>query len=118
MIWPISNVQAVEVAERVTRADSGIRSMVTLAQAYAAAGRREDALRIVEEVRGSAFYPLGVAYVYAALGELDAAFEWLEKAMERRQLTVTWIRVTPGADPIRGDPRYQDMLFRMGLPES
>ncbi len=91
---------------------------MTLAQSYAAAGRREDALRILEEVSGSALYPLGVAYVYAALGEVDTAFEWLERSLERRNLTVTWIRVAPGADPIRSDPRFRDLLRRMGLPES
>ena len=51
------------------------RSMTTLARAYAYAGRREDALRILEEVQGSAIDPLRVAYVYAALGDADVAFD-------------------------------------------
>ncbi len=110
--------EAVEVAERLARTDPESRSMVTLAQTYAGAGRREDALRILEEVRGSALYPLGVAYVSAALGEADAAFEWLEKAYERRSLELTWIRVTPIFDPLRSDPRFQDLLRRIGFPES
>ncbi len=59
-----------------------------------------------------------MAYVYAALGEADAAFEWLEKAYERRELTFTWIRVVPSLDPIRSDPRFQDLLRRIGFPES
>jgi hypothetical protein len=92
--------------------------MVTLAQVYAGAGRREDALRILEEVRGAAINPLSVAYVYAALGEADAAFEWLEKGYERRQLTVPWIRLVPSLDPLRSDPRFQDLLQRIGFPES
>ena len=110
--------QAVELAERVAREDSEVRSLVTLAQSYAEAGRRDDALRILGEVRGSALYPLGVAYAYAALGELGAAFDWLEKALERRNLTLTWIHAAPSADPIRSDPRFEDVLRRMGLPES
>ncbi len=91
--------------------------MVTLAQVYAGAGRREDALRILEEVRGSAIYPLGVAYVYAALEEADAAFEWLEKAYERRQYTLVWIRFDPSLDPLRSDPRFDDLLRRMNLAD-
>ncbi len=91
---------------------------MTLAQTYAGAGRREDALRILEEVRGSETDPLNVASVYAALREADAAFEWLEKAYERRQLTVTWIGVQPVFDPLRSDPRFQDLLRRFGFPES
>ncbi len=111
--------EAIEVAERLARtAPESPRSMVTLAEIYAGAGRREDALRILEEVRGFALYPLGVAYVYAALGEADTAFEWLEKSYERRSLQLTWIQVDRGLDPLRSDPRFQDLLRRIGLPES
>ncbi len=109
--------KAVEVAERVARTDPGTASMVTLARAYAGAGRREETLRILEEVRGSAIQPLNVAYVYAALGEADAAFEWLEKAYERRHMAVVWIRVDPPLDPLRSDPRFQDLLHRIGCPD-
>ena len=83
-----------------------------------AGGRREDALRILEEVRGSAIYPLMVADVYVALGEADAAFEWIEKADEDRETSITWIRVSSGLDPLRSDPRFQDLLRRIGFPES
>ena len=110
--------EAVAVAEQLARTQPGdARSMPALAQAYAGAGQREDALRILEELRGSAIDPTSVAYVYAALGEADAAFEWLEKAYERRSLGVTWIRVDPSLDPLRSDPRFQDLLRRIGFPE-
>jgi len=111
--------EAVEVAERLARTDpESARSMVALAEAYAGARRREDALRILEEIRGSAINPLDVASVYAALGEADAAFEWLEKAYERRSLELTQIHVDPGFDPLRSDPRFQELLRRLGFPES
>jgi tetratricopeptide (TPR) repeat protein len=111
--------EAVEVAERLARTDlESIWSLVTLAEVYAGAGRREDALRILEEVRGSAIDPLNVAYAYAALGEADAAFEWMEKAYERRSTGVAWIRGDPSLDPLRSDPRYDDLLRRIGFPES
>jgi tetratricopeptide (TPR) repeat protein len=111
--------EAVEVAERLARiAPEFRRSMVTLAEAYAGAGRREDALRILAEVRDSAINPVGVAYVYAALGEADAAFEWLEKAYERRQGELGWLQVAPVLDPLRSDPRFDDLLRRIGFPES
>ncbi len=92
--------------------------MATLALAYAGEGRREDALRILEEVRGSALYAPNVASVYAVLGETDTAFEWLEKAYEGRSLELTLIRVEPGLDPLRSDPRFDDLLRRIGFPES
>ncbi len=62
--------------------------------------------------------PLNVAYVYAALGEADAAFEWLEKAYERRQMGLTLMRADPRSDPLRSDPRFADLLRRIGFPES
>ncbi len=110
--------EAVEVAERLTRTDRASRSMAALAEAHAGARRSDDALRILEEVRGSAIHPVNVARVYAALGDADAAFEWLEKAYERRSLGVTLMRVEPGLDPLRADPRFQDLLRRIGFPES
>ena len=110
--------EAVEVAERLARTDPWPRGLVTLAQAYAGAGRREDARRILEEAGGSAIYPMGVAYVYAALGEADIAFEWLEKACEDRDAAVAWIRVSASLDPIRSDPRFDDLVRRIGFPES
>ena len=109
---------AVKVAERLARIDPQSRGMATLALAYAGAGRREDALRILEEVRGFAINPLNMAYVYAALQEADAAFEWLEQAYERRSLQVVLIRDDPLLDPLRSDPRFQDLLRRIGFPES
>ncbi len=110
--------EAVEVAERRARTEESSWSLVTLAEVYAGAGRREDALRILEEVRGSAIDPLNVAYAYAALGEADAAFEWMEKAYERRSFPLTQIRVSPSLDPLRSDPRFDDLLRRIGFPES
>ncbi len=59
-----------------------------------------------------------MAYVYAALGDADSAFEWMEKAYERRSMRITWIRVNPVFDPLRSDPRFQDLLRRIGFPES
>jgi TolB-like protein/class 3 adenylate cyclase/tetratricopeptide (TPR) repeat protein len=112
------HAEAIGVAERLVRTDPNARSRATLAHAYAGGGRRENALRIVEEVRRSAFYPLDVAYVYAALGETDTAFAWMEEAYERRQIGVEWIHREPAFDPIRSDPRFDDLRRRIGLPES
>ena len=59
-----------------------------------------------------------MASVYAALGEADAAFDWLERAYERRSLMIRWIQVDPSFDSLRSDPRFQDLLRRIGFPES
>ncbi len=110
--------EALKVAEPLARTNPWPRGMVTLAQTYAGAGRREDALRILEELRGSTVFPLGVANISAALGEGDAAFEWIEKAYVDREASIAWIRVSSGLDPLRSDPRFDDLLRRIGFPES
>ena len=55
--------------------------------------------------------------IYAELGDLDRAFEWLEKAYETRSRSMVWISVSHDFDALRGDPRYRDIVRRMGLAE-
>ncbi|MBZ5563531.1 MAG: tetratricopeptide repeat protein [Acidobacteriia bacterium] len=58
----------------------------------------------------------GIASLYARLGEKDRAFEWLEKAYKEREVEMVFLRVSPNMDPIRSDPRFQDLLRRMNFP--
>src|SRR5262249_34450836 len=58
----------------------------------------------------------GLATIYAALGERDEAFVWLEKLYEIHDLMVTLPKVEPAFDPLRSDPRFADLLRRMGVP--
>jgi adenylate cyclase len=55
------------------------------------------------------------ARTYAALGENDSAVQALEKAFAERE-PMAWLKVDPGWDPIRADPRFQDLVRRVGLP--
>lgn len=58
-----------------------------------------------------------IAEIHAALGERDQALEWLEKVYERRDMSLVNLRVTPKFDVLRSDPRFQDLLRRVGLPQ-
>ena len=58
--------------------------------------------------------PSQFARIYAYLGEKDEAFEWLEKAFEERA-DMRGLKVSPEFDPLRDDPRFQDLLLRMNL---
>jgi hypothetical protein len=58
-----------------------------------------------------------IAADYAALGEKDRAFNWLEKAYEKRDFFLPTLAVNPYMDPLRSDPRFQDLLRRIGLPQ-
>lgn len=66
---------------------------------------------------GSAPSPVEVARTYAAAGEIDLAFEWLEKAYEQRRPQVLHVPGYPHFDSVRSDPRYEDLLRRIGIAQ-
>jgi tetratricopeptide (TPR) repeat protein len=59
--------------------------------------------------------PAEIAYEYAALGNNDETFEWLEKAYSERSRSLQWIEIQPTMDRIRSDPRYLDLIQRLGM---
>ncbi len=90
-----------------------------LAYAYAAAGRRDEALKILDEQQRLAqqryVSPYNFAIIYTGLGDRDRAFEWLTKCVEQRTLIIFHLKSRPMFDPLRSDPRYRDLLRRMNL---
>jgi len=90
-----------------------------LAYAYATAGRREDALKILAEQKSLAkrryVSPYNFAIIYTGLGDKDRAFEWLAKSVEERTLIVFHLKSRPLFDSLRSDPRYADLLSKMNL---
>ena len=61
--------------------------------------------------------PAGIAGNYALSGEKDRAFSWLEKAYREKSGGLLGIKSAPPFDSLRSDPRYADLLKRMGLPQ-
>jgi TolB-like protein/Tfp pilus assembly protein PilF len=90
-----------------------------LGNAYAVAGRRDEALAVLKELeeKYQKHESLGqyVAIVYAGLGDKDQAFAWLEKDFQAHSGELSSVIEEPGFDSVRGDPRYADLLQRMGL---
>ena len=90
-----------------------------LGNAYARAGQRAEANQTVSTLkdyvqkRGVGTYE--IALVYAGLGNKDEAFAWLEKSYKARDKGLTYLKLDPCVDPLRSDPRFQDLLRRMGL---
>jgi adenylate cyclase len=92
---------------------------VGIAITYAKMGRREDALRIldqlIEKSRQQYVAADSVAIVYAALGEKDEAFRWLERAFEEHSAPLYGLAFSPDYRPLRSDPRFAALLRRMGV---
>ena len=83
---------------------------------YAAWGKASEALKMAEEISSlPAGLPYSIAAIYARLGEKDRALEWLEAACRERSFELVGLKVDPRFDNLHGDPRYQDLLTRVGF---
>lgn len=93
--------------------------MGVLIRAYAHAGRRADALRLLDGLkkRKQAGYVPAGAFVnaYLGLGEDQEAFAWLEQGYREHSNILQWLKVHPYFDPLRDDPRFKDLVRRVGL---
>jgi hypothetical protein len=58
-----------------------------------------------------------LAMIYAQLGEINLAFEWLDKAYQDHDVEMYWLKVEPPFEPLHHDPRWQEMLDKVGFPE-
>jgi TolB-like protein/Tfp pilus assembly protein PilF len=89
--------------------------------AYAKAGRRQDAEKIVERFREIAKSQYVMSYhlalIYSALGEKEKAFAELETALSERDYLLPRIQVEPFLDPLRDDPRFQELIARLRFPK-
>jgi TolB-like protein/Tfp pilus assembly protein PilF len=111
---------AIPVLEKAIAVTHGSpASTGVLIRAYAHAGRRPDALRLLAELhqRQKVGYVPSGAFVnaYLGLGETDQAFAWLERAFQEQSNILQFLKVHPYFDPIRSDPRFADLLRRTGL---
>ena len=92
-----------------------------VARAYAKGGFRAAHSRDIElrkQLAQRRYVDFGfIAYDYAALGDKDQTFYWLEKAYAEKGGSLGFIKVAKQMDPLRSDPRYIDLLKRMGLPQ-
>jgi TolB-like protein/Tfp pilus assembly protein PilF len=116
---PEQAIPFLEKALSVSDRSAGVIGV--LIRAYAHAGRRADALRLLEELkrRRKTSYVPTAAFVNAYLGldDKEQAFVWFEKAYEEKSNILQFLKVHPFFDPVRADPRFADLLRRVGLDQ-
>jgi len=112
---------AVTEAQSATHLDDSPLMLALLAQVHAVSGNRSDAMRVLQDLeqltkkRYVCSYEVAAAYVL--LREKDQAFRWFDKAVEDRSDCMVVLAVDPRLDNIRFEPRFQDLLRRVGLPQ-
>jgi serine/threonine-protein kinase len=111
--------EAIAELQEARRLDNTPQVKAILGYAYAVSGRNSEALRMLTELDQLAacryVSPYFRALIYAGLGEKTQAFAWLDKAYEERNEWLVWLKVDPKLDSLRADPRFADLLHRVGF---
>ena len=110
---------AIASLQKARQLDSNPSVLEMLGGAYAAAGRKDDAQRVLAEVtkQASEHYvcPYEVATIYAGLGDKASTLEWLKKGLQERADCMPWARSDPKLDTLRADPQFKEVMRAMGL---
>jgi len=112
--------QAIATSEKaVAISNRAPAALGVLGMAYGAAGRKGEANQILNELlqleKQRYVSPMAFVYVYTGLGNKDQSFAWLEKAHQERSNGIAFFKVSPTVDQLRSDPRFADLLKRIGL---
>jgi eukaryotic-like serine/threonine-protein kinase len=112
---------AIAEGEKGVKLSGGSALMrAALAQTFAAAGSRDKAIQILDDLTKLAKTKYVAAYFFAGihvgLEEEDHAMEYLEKSYEEHSHWLIYLHIDPSMDGLRSNPRFQDLLQRVGLP--
>ncbi len=110
-----------EKAATLSNYSEDLAMVKAMKEDYAKSGLRGALLRSAEyqeeESKRQYVDPALIALTYAMLGDKDKAFAQLDKALAQKSVFLTYIKVMPDYDSLRSDPRYAELLKRMGLPQ-
>jgi TolB-like protein/Tfp pilus assembly protein PilF len=113
--------EAVSQFERAVALSSGNTVMTAgLGHAYALAGQKAEARDVLAKLIDLAdrqhVSTYEIAVIYVGLRQTDDAFAWLQRAVEERSGWLAYLKVEPRLDPIRSDPRFDELMAQVGLP--
>ena len=117
----IGQIDQALVAAEKTVAVSGRApaALGVLGLAYGFGGKNREANKVLNELlqleKRRYISPMAFVYVYIGLGEKDHAFAWLEKAIQERSNHLAFFKVSPTVDRLRSDPRFAELLKRIGV---
>ncbi len=110
----------VEFRKALDLSEGDTNELAALGHAYAVSHQESEARKILQQLtdRSQQTYvqPTWVAVIHIGLGESDQAFDWLQRAYEDRSAWLVNLKVDPLFDPIRSDPKFVDLVRRVGLP--
>ena len=111
-----------ELRKALQLSEGDTNELAALGHAFAISGQRSEAVKILDDLkeRSKQTYvqPMWIAGIYIGLGQKDQAFEWLQKAYDDRSGWLVYLKVDPVFNPLRSDPRFADLMQRVGLPSS
>ncbi|HET9531740.1 MAG TPA: tetratricopeptide repeat protein [Blastocatellia bacterium] len=111
--------KALESLQKARQLDQTAMTLAGLGRAYGRLGSRKKAMEVLDELDALSqtqyVSPYDIAEVYLCMGENDRAIEWLERACDDRSSWLILLGVEPRFDPLRSDPRFKDILARIGL---
>lgn len=107
--------KVLDLSKGVAVVETAMKAVI--AHAYAKWGKRSKALKMLDELtKASNGSPHSIAEVYATLGQIDQAFEWLNKACDQHDMPLVSMKTNPTLDGLRADSRFADLVRRVGLP--
>ncbi|PYS66734.1 MAG: hypothetical protein DMF73_20955 [Acidobacteria bacterium] len=113
--------EAIAELAKAKQFDNNNMILGSLGEAYALSGNKVEAQKVLDELNAFSkqhfVSPYSIALVYAGLGEKDLAFQWLEKAYGDRTEFLGWIKVDQRLDGLRPDPRFSELMRRVGLQQ-
>jgi tetratricopeptide (TPR) repeat protein len=112
----------VELKKAVALSGESPRAIAELGLAYARLGDTSEALKLVGELKARSrlryVSPFNIALIYGGLGDNRQALDWLEMAYKEHAPSLNLLKLSPAFDSLRSEPRFTELVKRIGLPPS
>jgi serine/threonine-protein kinase len=111
--------KAIEMIQKAMDLSGDRAKIAALGRAYAIAGRKTEALKIINELIKLSckryISPYCLSLIYSSMDDIDLAIEWLQRAYDEHVSELIYLKVDPYLDNLRSDPRFKELLKKMRL---